>query len=163
MTDQRSKAGNIGDVFKHAVLPELVLLWCRETSGAATYVETHAGFYKYDLKWLRSKNRWLGERAWSLGVEADAITDGHIGVYGSALLAHLHSGTYPGSVRLVEFATRFLPTPPKIVGFDLAAEQISSFDEASEQVSVEEANGFDKPGYRRRAGRNARCGRAPGG
>ena len=146
MSDQRTKAGNIGDLFKHAVLPELVLLWLRSdpTMVNPTYAETHAGFYTYDLCQLKTKSAgaWSGERAWSLGILEQALHDGHLGVYGAALLSHLQKQVYPGSIRLVEFATRYTRSDLQILGFDLGREQVNSYPDVSEQLKIKRDDGY---------------------
>lgn len=44
MADQRRNAGNIGDVFKHSLLPVLVAGFDASQSGDWVYCETHAGY-----------------------------------------------------------------------------------------------------------------------
>ncbi len=145
--DQSAKAGNIGDVFKHAILPELVLLWLRSepTKVEPTYVETHAGFYTYKSSRLKKKgtDTWSGERAWSLRIVEESIHLGYLGIYGAALLSHLQkTKIYPGSLRLVEFATAFAENGPKIVGFDLGEKEVDSYPKSG-RVAVRKDNGYE--------------------
>ncbi len=147
MSDQSKNAGNIGDIFKHSVLPELVLLWLRSNPEMSdpTYLETHAGSYRYPLHKLKKKNTddWRGGRAWSLGVLAKAIQGGGFGVYGDALRSELDSGFYPGSMRLAELAAAYTDRDFSIAGFDLGPEQVESYREASGRGSVVQGDGYE--------------------
>ena len=94
----RFHAGNVGDVWKHLVLVE-VLRGMRAAGGAITYVESHAGEGDYALEPTGEWTEGIG-RLWS---EEAATGEGALARYVS-LCRSLGSGTtrperYPGSPR----------------------------------------------------------------
>lgn len=95
----RFHAGNVGDVWKHLVLVE-VLRRMRAASGAITYVESHAGEGDYALGPTGEWTEGIG-RLWSEEASGD---DDALGRY-VAMCCSLGNGTmrperYPGSPRL---------------------------------------------------------------
>lgn len=94
MADQKSNAGNLGDLIKHMLLVEIVKLYSARTAGW-TYFETHAGYYTYPVEQLRNQEGdWSGERKWSLGVIANADSKS-IGDFGQSVQSYVRSGFYP--------------------------------------------------------------------
>src|SRR3989338_9073042 len=63
---QAVKAGNIGDIFKHACLIELFQKVSNQPGPRLTYVESHGGYASYPASTLKADERWAGERQWSL-------------------------------------------------------------------------------------------------
>ena len=96
----RFHAGNVGDVWKHCALVE-VLRRAAATSRTTRYVETHAGEGRYPLAPTGEWGEGIG-RLWDVGGDAAAETgEGAIARY-VALCRRLGSGTtrpesYPGS------------------------------------------------------------------
>jgi len=101
----RFHAGNVGDVWKHCVLVE-VLRRVATVGGAVTYVESHAGEGAYVLAPTGEWTEGIG-RLWAEGVGADEARDGEgtaVTRY-VALCRALGAGTtrperYPGSPAL---------------------------------------------------------------
>jgi 23S rRNA A2030 N6-methylase RlmJ len=145
MADQRRNAANIGDVIKHALLPEFVL-------DAATlrpdlpihYIETHAGFYGYSEHLLKNKEgEWSGERAWSLGAVLEFLKQGgDLGDYGEVLrrATKVCPFMYPGSLKLV---AEVLPETQGtcLAGFDIGCAQVRSFPPS---IDVKRGDGYDR-------------------
>lgn len=139
MTDQRKNAGNIGDVVKHSILPELVSFFDKQQKADWVYCETHAGFYNYPFALLQSKKGyWSGERAWGIGM---IQPDHHqmLGIYGNQLSVSLGSGVYPGSICLVDAVISKNAT---ICGRDIGNEQVSSYFEISNRINVTKGDGY---------------------
>lgn len=139
MPDQRKNAGNIGDVVKHAILPELVSLFDKQQKVEWVYCETHAGFYEYPLELLRTqKGNWSGERAWGIGL----IQPQHfqkLGLYGKQLGVNIPRGVYPGSISLVD---SLASTKAVIRGRDIKEEQVASYQGKSQRVDVVKGDGY---------------------
>ncbi len=133
MTDQRKKAGNIGDVVKHAILPELIHLFDKEQESGWDYWETHSGFYNYPLALLRNqRGEWSGERAWGVGLIKPSDYP-NLSFYGKQLGSCLAAGVYPGSICLVD---SMAPERVIIRGRDIGNEQVDSYQGKSERVTV---------------------------
>lgn len=139
MADQRKNAGNIGDVVKHAILPELVSFFDKQQKANWVYCETHAGFYDYPLDLLHSKTgHWSGERAWGIGL---IQPDHHqrLGLYGNQLGVSFHHRVYPGSICLVDAVASKNAT---ICGRDIGNEQVESYLGISERIKVSNGDGY---------------------
>jgi 23S rRNA A2030 N6-methylase RlmJ len=140
MSDQRKNAGNIGDVIKHAVLPELVAIFDQHQQTEWVYYETHAGYFDYPLDLLRTRRGgdWSGERAWGIGLirPQDHQT---LGYYGQQLVLRLTQGVYPGSIALVDAVAS-----PKVAirGRDTGKEQVTSYEGKSPRIEVVEGDGY---------------------
>lgn len=139
MADQRKNAGNIGDVVKHSILPELVSLFDQHQQDKWIYCETHSGFYEYPLGLLRTvTGDWSGERAWGIGL----IEPQHyqlLGLYGQKLGIDLPRGFYPGSICLID---AIISTNATIVGRDIKKEQVASYQGKSKRIGVAEGDGY---------------------
>jgi 23S rRNA A2030 N6-methylase RlmJ len=139
MPDQRKNAGNIGDVVKHAILPELVSLFDKLQQGQWVYCETHAGFYEYPLDLLRTeKGQWSGERAWGIGL----IQPQHyrmLGLYGKQLGVNIPRGFYPGSICLIDAV---ISKNAVIRGRDIKDEQVASYQGKSQRIGVAKGDGY---------------------
>lgn len=139
MADQRKNAGNIGDVVKHSILPELVSLFDKHQQGKWIYCETHAGFYEYPLSLLRTaKGDWSGERAWGIGL----IQSHHyqsLGHYGQQLGVNVPRGFYPGSICLIDAV---ISKNASIRGRDIKEEQVASYHGKSHRIDVAEGDGY---------------------
>ncbi len=142
MADQRRNAGNIGDVIKHALLPQLAIGFDSRQTTAWTYCETHAGFYDYPLSLLKDGDGWKGERAWSIGVVQQSRCMNELGGYGAELARSLDAGVYPGSIRVIESA---LPASrlDRLVGWDIGAEQVASYASKSARIVVQMGDGYN--------------------
>ena len=94
MADQRKNAGNIGDVVKHAILPELVSIFDSDQAGEWIYCESHSGFYEYPIDLLRNtEGDRSGERALGIGL----IQQEHyqrLGLYGRELNQSIRQAMY---------------------------------------------------------------------
>lgn len=139
MADQRKNAGNIGDIVKHAILPELVSCFDKQQKANWVYCETHAGFYDYPLELLRTKEgNWSGERAWGIGL----IQPQHhhlLGLYGNQLAVNLRRDVYPGSICLVDAIASNNAT---ICGRDKEPGQVASYLGKSKRIEVSNGDGY---------------------
>lgn len=143
MADQKSNAGNLGDLIKHMLLVEIVKLYSARTAGW-TYFETHAGYYTYPVEQLRNQEGdWSGERKWSLGVIANADSKS-IGDFGQSVQSYVRSGFYPGSIRWVEDSLAETDCEYSLQGCDLKPEVVASYPRDSKQVSVSICNGYEQ-------------------
>lgn len=142
MADQRRNAGNIGDVIKHALLPQLAIGFDSRQAAAWTYCETHAGFYDYPLALLKDGECWKGERAWSIGVVQQSPRIDKLGGYGTELARSLETGVYPGSMRVIDSV---LPASRLngLVGWDIGAEQVASYASKSARIVVQLGDGYN--------------------
>lgn len=144
MADQRKNAANIGDVIKHALLPELVLdAVTLRPDSPIHYIETHAGFYEYGEAFLKNKRGdWSGERAWSLGTVLEFLKGGgNLGGYGEVLRRATKASPfiYPGSLKLVgEVLAETHGT--QLSGFDIGCAQVRSFPPS---FDVKRWDGYD--------------------
>ena len=145
MADQRRNAGNIGDVIKHSLLPQLVQAFdsCQEQPW--TYCETHAGYYDYSLLLLKNEGRWKGERAWSVGVIENCEGMTRLGGYGAELAKSFEEGVYPGSMRIVASAVSTLRLK-RLVGWDIGDEQVTSYASKLKRILVQNGDGYRSVG-----------------
>lgn len=141
---QAVKAGNIGDIFKHACLIELFQGISNQPGPRLTYVESHSGYASYPASTLKVDGRWAGERQWGLGLlptrtwRADGLR---------LLSDHIREDdAYPGSPML---ALRYLPQNASWIFYELLdRDAVSSIREAARRfslqgnVEVREGDGF---------------------
>jgi 23S rRNA A2030 N6-methylase RlmJ len=142
MADQRRNAGNIGDVIKHALLPQLALGFDSRQTATWTYCETHAGYYDYPLTLLKDGQCWKGERAWSIGVVQRSGRMNELGRYGTELARSFEAGVYPGSMRIIDSALA-ASRLDRLVGWDIGAEQVDSYVSKSARIVVERGDGYN--------------------
>jgi 23S rRNA A2030 N6-methylase RlmJ len=136
MADQKTNAGNIGDVVKHALLAEMVWSFGQAQNKEWIYCETHAGFYDYDLALLKDGQEWKGERAWSVGIVEQSGQILNLGRYGAELATSLKNNVYPGSIRIVDHVTKGVTSLKRICGWDICDEQVQSYSGKSGRISV---------------------------
>jgi hypothetical protein len=142
MADQRSKAGNIGDVLKHLLLAEEVSFELgRSPDRELFYFETHAGYYHYGPGEVGRPGAWKADRSWSLGpVEKHVREAGKLGLFGEVLRAELAETTfyYPGTLKVLD---RAIAAPDRarlrLRGFETGSPQIASFGVAGDGMKVE--------------------------
>jgi 23S rRNA A2030 N6-methylase RlmJ len=143
MADQKSNAGNIGDLIKHMLLLQIVKLY-GTSAKRWTYFETHAGYYTYPVRQLRNQqDDWSGERQWSLGVIADADPSTN-SEFVRQVQKYLRSGTYPGSIRWVHDSFPLAEHNFAVQGCDLKREAVESYPSELKRISVNFYNGYDK-------------------
>jgi 23S rRNA (adenine2030-N6)-methyltransferase len=137
-------AGNFADVFKHALLAQLLLLLAKKDKPFL-YLDTHAGIAHYDLQheWAQ-KNAEFKEgisRAWS-AVDAPA----EMKPYLDAVRAENSNGElryYPGSPRI---ARRFLRKQDRMVLIELNqkdCESVATLFARDRQVNVHLMDGYE--------------------
>ncbi len=142
---QAVKAGNIGDIFKHACLIELFQKVSNQPGPRLTYVESHGGYASYLASTLKVGGRLAGERQWGLGGLLLSPTGQADGL--RLLVDHVRKDdTYPGSPTL---ALRYLPQDAALIFYELLdRDAASSIREAARRfgrqgsVEVRESDGF---------------------
>jgi len=130
---QEMKAGNLGDVFKHACLLELFSSISSDPHSQLTYIESHSGYASYPLSTLKNHDgEWSGERKWGIGL----VLEEEWSAMGLKLLVDYvkQSQTYPGSPML---AMRSLPGIASLVFHDLKESAAASVKEAGEHAARE--------------------------
>lgn len=138
MPDQREKAGNIGDVFKHALLPELVLTWLETQPADPAFVETHAGWWEHRLE-----RPLTGERAWSLALVEAGIRDAvYAGLWADVLRETLPQDRLPGSMQVVQRVLSRAGISIPIRGFDFEPAQVESFPQGVGDLAVMLGDGY---------------------
>src|SRR5262245_61520512 len=136
-------AGNFADVFKHALLAQLVLA-LEKKDKPFLYLDTHAGIAHYDLRheWTE-KNAEYKEgvaRIWGRG-DAPAV----LAPYMDAIHAENADGKlryYPGSPRIVR---RLIRPGDRMVLSELNKKDFASLDtlySRDKQVSVQLMDGY---------------------
>jgi hypothetical protein len=142
MTDQRSKAGNIGDVLKHLLLAEEVAFELgRSPDKELFYFETHAGYYHAGPGEVGRPGAWKTDRAWSLGPVEKRLRDGGtLGLYGEVIRAELAESAfyYPGTLKVLDKAIAAADRPRlRLAGFDAESAQLASYGVAGEAIKVQ--------------------------
>lgn len=134
-SSQQGKAGNIGDVFKHACLIELFQSLATKSTSKLTYIESHSGYAYYPTDSLKNRRgEWQGERAYSLG----PLTTRPFNTKGLLALAAFvdPGGCYPGSPIL---AMKYLPKHASLVFHDKDHEALESIREAARSLEREDS------------------------
>jgi hypothetical protein len=142
MTDQRSKAGNIGDILKHLLVAEEVSFELGRSPDKELFCfETHAGYYHYGPGEVGRLGAWKADRAWSLGpVEKHLREGGKLGLYGEVLRAELGETTfyYPGTLKVLDKAIAAADRPRlRLLGFESGSPQVASYGIAGEGIKVQ--------------------------
>ncbi len=150
--DHGGRAGNIGDVFKHACLLSLFKTLSKRAEPPAMLIDTHCGFASYPLKSLRCQNNtdeWRDQRKLSLATLENTKWDEPglrelkklLDIAGKAV-----DGRYPGSP---ELAMQFLPRCTELVFYDLNHRAVEDVERRAKQLSRGDttaarwSNGFD--------------------
>lgn len=132
-------AGNFADVFKHALLLELLAALARKPAPFAV-LDTHAGTGGYDLS--AEEARRTGE--WHGGVARVAgLTDGPLAAYAQAVREAGFPQRYPGSPALV---ARHLRGEDRLIACELQGEDhatLAARFRGDARISVHRRDGYE--------------------